>query len=317
MNIHIRHIQHFIAVAQELHFRRAAQLVNVAQPALSRSVQTLENELGVKLLNRDNRNVSLTAAGEEFLNGCNNIMAAVQSAIEEAQRKEQSQFSGLRIGYTCTSLYGNMPKLLSEFEKSYPNVSMDLISDTDENLIAQLQRGTLDFCFHIGTQANHPSGNLTSAVVQHDAYCVVVYQSHPFANNDSISVNALNDQTIILSNSANGTKFSHHVQSMLAEVNIDANMVFVDQNIVGILGQVTLSKGITILTENCVCPDILHKLPLMDIQSKLPSQMTWRNDQASEPATQFQRFILNSVRPSHVPAPDTDTPPSPPTPSGV
>lgn len=300
MNITIRQIRHFIAVAQELHFRRAAEIADVAQPALSRSVQTLENELGIKLLERNNRNVRLTAAGKEFLIGCTGIVEAVQSSIANAKRAEQIQLAGLRIGYTCISLYGNMPRMLDAFEKAYPSVKVELIADTDANLIEELQRESLDCCFHIGTPANHSTTNLSSAVVQHDAYSVIVHQNHPFANRSSISVDELNNQTIILAGGINGDKFKHHVQTMLLMAKVGATIKVIDQDIFGILGQITLGKGITVATHSCMCPQNLRKLSLTGTESKLPSLMTWRNNLASESAIAFRNFVLHSVQ-SHIP----------------
>jgi len=104
LNFSIKHLQNFIAVAEELHFRRAAQLTNVAQPALSRSIQTLENELGVQLFTRNNRNVKLTAAGKEFLTGCSDIVNSMEATISRCVRADQSQFGGINVGFTYIAM---------------------------------------------------------------------------------------------------------------------------------------------------------------------------------------------------------------------
>ncbi|MXW85942.1 MAG: LysR family transcriptional regulator, partial [Boseongicola sp. SB0667_bin_21] len=100
MNFGLRHIRYFAAVAEELHFRRAAERLNVAQPALSRSVKHLEAQLGVQLLDRSNRRVRLTHAGTVFLSGCQDVLRAMEGVIARTNKATTGELGHLVVGYT-------------------------------------------------------------------------------------------------------------------------------------------------------------------------------------------------------------------------
>jgi len=115
-----------VAVAEELHFGRAAARLRMTQPPLSRQIQKLEAAIGVQLLDRANRRVALTPAGEAFLREARRILAIAEAAPDLAQRVS-SGFHGLvRIGFTAGSTFGILGKLLNELERELPEVRIEL-----------------------------------------------------------------------------------------------------------------------------------------------------------------------------------------------
>lgn len=117
--VELRAIRYFIAVAEELHFRRAAKRVVIAQPALIRSIRNLEQELNVQLFVSSNRSVALTPAGQAFLDGCLGVVNALDNAIETTRQVQEGRVGVLRIGYTdfaiaapCPDYYGNFRKFV-------------------------------------------------------------------------------------------------------------------------------------------------------------------------------------------------------------
>ncbi len=297
MNISIRQIEHFIAVAEALHFRRAAQLTNVAQPALSRSVQTLENELGFQLLARNNRNVKLTAAGEEFLAGSTQIIKSINALVSRAQLANQTEYCGLRVGYTYIAMAGKLRQFISNFEAQNSSIKINPLPANSTEQLEQLHREQLDVCFITGSTTPTTIKALDSIVVQENAFSVIVNENHPLANKQSISVDELRDEKIMFSSQQVNSKFNQHVRLFLNEAQINPEIEYVEQNHAGIIGLVNLGRGAYIATEGfgCLYAKGLKTLRLTGITKKLPTLMVWRKETESESATRFRDFVLNSL----------------------
>jgi DNA-binding transcriptional LysR family regulator len=122
----LRHLRYFIAVAEELHFGRAADRVNVAQPALSRQIRDLEEELGVRLFDRDRRRVSITAAGAAFRVEVGALLERVERAVGTARRAARGEFGLLRIAYVPAVIYTPLPEVVRSFRKRFPGVEVRL-----------------------------------------------------------------------------------------------------------------------------------------------------------------------------------------------
>ena len=103
MNIELRHLRYFVAVAEELHFGRAAARLNISQPPLSQQIQITEQQVGARLLARTNRSVSLTAAGKQFLADSRQILSMVEDAAARAERLYLGETGELRIGFTSSA----------------------------------------------------------------------------------------------------------------------------------------------------------------------------------------------------------------------
>lgn len=134
----------FVAVAEELHFGRAAERLNMTQPPLSRQIQKLERSVGVELLERDNRKVSLTAAGHAFLIDARRLVISAERAPLNARRIASGQFGELRIGFTAASGFSLLGPLLSEISTRLPNVHLELFEMVTGEQITALQDGDID-----------------------------------------------------------------------------------------------------------------------------------------------------------------------------
>ena len=122
----LRQVRYFVAVAEELHFGRAARRVHVAQPALSKQVMNLERELGARLLARRGRKVELTEAGRVFLGRARVILEGVEEAEEATARAGRGETGRLTVGFTGMALYGVAPRIVKAFGERYPGVDLAL-----------------------------------------------------------------------------------------------------------------------------------------------------------------------------------------------
>lgn len=134
----------FIAVAEELHFGRAAERLNMTQPPLSRQIQKLEKTVGAELLERDNRKVELTAAGKAFLDEARRLMVLADRAPVTARRIASGRSGLLRIGFTAASGFSILGPLLEEIAVLLPDVDIDLQELVTGDQLHRLQTGELD-----------------------------------------------------------------------------------------------------------------------------------------------------------------------------
>lgn len=122
----LEQLRGFVAVAEELHFGRAAARLKMTQPPLSRQIQKLERAVGAALLERDNRRVALTAAGEVFLGEARRLLSLADSAPQVARLVASGSRGVVRIGFTAASTYGTLGRLLDEVERGLPDLDLDL-----------------------------------------------------------------------------------------------------------------------------------------------------------------------------------------------
>jgi DNA-binding transcriptional LysR family regulator len=140
----LEQLRGFLAVAEELHFGRAAARLKMTQPPLSRQIQKLERAVGAQLLERDNRRVTLTAAGEVFLAEARRLLALADSAPELARRVSSGSRGFVRIGFTAASTYGTLGRLIDEVDRGLPDIDLDLQEMVTHEQIAALLNGEID-----------------------------------------------------------------------------------------------------------------------------------------------------------------------------
>src|SRR6185295_2781100 len=139
-----RHLHTFTAVAELRHFARAASVCNLSQPAVSHQIAQLESELGTKLLNRAARRVSLTVAGEIFLEETRRILAAVDRTHERMQEVTRGAVGRIRLGATATPGLYMLPPLLAAYGKAHPTFDLRLEIGSTHTLTERVARNDLD-----------------------------------------------------------------------------------------------------------------------------------------------------------------------------
>lgn len=143
----LRHLRHFLAVADELHMGRAAERLGMAQPPLSQSIARLEKELGVQLFGRANRRLTLTRAGAAFIEEARASVAHADSALAVARAAGNGEAGIVRIGLVSAALYERLPRLLSRLKEVYPNIHPTLIELSTNEQLDALTKGTIDIGF--------------------------------------------------------------------------------------------------------------------------------------------------------------------------
>jgi len=140
----LRHLRYFVAVAEELHFGRAAKRLGIAQPPLSQQIRQLEARLDVPLFTRTSRQVALTAAGEALLRGARRALAEVGLAAAAARRAATGETDALRIAYTDSAALSVLPGAIQRFRSALPSVHLDLVEGSTAAQIDAVARDLVD-----------------------------------------------------------------------------------------------------------------------------------------------------------------------------
>jgi len=181
MTYTLEQLRGLVAVAEELHFGRAAARLRMTQPPLSRQIQKLEAAVGVHLLDRDKRRVSLTPAGEAFLREARRILAIAEAAPELAQRVSSGTRGLVRIGFTAASTFGVLGRLLNELDRHLPEVRIELTEMVTRDQIAALAAEDLDLGL---ARPPFDPDLFDSRLLHREALLLAVPQDHPLTELD-------------------------------------------------------------------------------------------------------------------------------------
>lgn len=140
----LRHLRYFVAVAEELHFGRAAERLGIAQPPLSQQIKSLETEIGTPLLLRTKRHTELTAAGISFLADARQILARTEQATHTARRAARGEIGQLVVGFVNSAVYGELTTIFRLMRQRYPDITLVLHDLTSEEQVAAVKAHQID-----------------------------------------------------------------------------------------------------------------------------------------------------------------------------
>ena len=192
----LRHLRYFIAVAEELHFGRAAEKLHISQPPLSMQIRALENELGVTLLNRTQRHVSLTQAGDALFAEARHILARVEQAVLTTKRAGRGEIGELAVGFISVADYNVLPLVLREFRRAFPLVNLTLRESTTDAQFRDLLAGRIDAGFVLPPINDR---SLESVPILREPLIVALPEKHPLARRPGkLALEKLKDAPFIL-----------------------------------------------------------------------------------------------------------------------
>ncbi|MGD2140202.1 MAG: LysR family transcriptional regulator [Burkholderiales bacterium] len=175
----LRHLRYFVAVANELHFGRAAEKLHISQPPLSMQIRALEDELGVSLLNRTRRHVALTRAGKTFLQDAQQILQRTDQAVLTARRAGRGEIGELAVGFISVADYNLLPLVLREFRRQYPMVTLSLREATTDAQLEDLREGRIDVGFLLPPVTE---AGIESVPVLREPLIAALPEGHPLAS---------------------------------------------------------------------------------------------------------------------------------------
>ena len=215
-------LRYFVAVAEELHFGRAAKKLHITQPALSRQIRGLEMELGIELLRRTKRTVELTEAGATFLVEVRKALQQVESAVHIAQRVAQGEIGSLRIAFTASAMHTVLPNLLKQFRNGYPKVKLEMTELCTLDQVDALRTEIVDIGFlHPPIEAPF----LKLAALQGERLIVALPQTHPLAQQQHLPLKSLAAEPFILHPRYEGPILYDQILNLCRNAGFEPNIV--------------------------------------------------------------------------------------------
>src|SRR5262249_39909947 len=192
----LRHLRYFVAVAEELHFSRAAERLHIAPPALTEQIRHLEQELGASLLTRTKRNVRLTDAGARFLEEARLILRQAEHAAHVAKLAGRGEVGRIEIGYASSAACsGLVTAAIAEYRRTHPLVSLSLSSMQAARQLDLLTEGRLDIGF-LRTRARYPVG-IAALIIARQAVVIALPSDHRLARKPSVSAAMLAEEQFL------------------------------------------------------------------------------------------------------------------------
>lgn len=301
----LRYLRYFVAVAEELHFSRAAERLGISQPPLSQQIRALETELGTRLLTRTNRRVELTEAGRLFLHEATEILARTERASRLVSRVGRGETGQLRIGFTTSvPLTATLPQTLMRYRQRYPDVDLRMHELNSQRQITPLLEGDLDI--GIMRPATLPDG-LEAFTLIREPLVAVVNEQGPFGGSDAaLSLEQLADQPFVYFSPAAGTGLLDQFNVMFAKRGLTPRLV---QEVGGpntIISLVASGLGVSILPASFrhIHIDNVRYRPLSDADAVSEVWLTHARRQLTPQALRFIDLARQSIR-----AIDTDDSP--------
>lgn len=293
--IDVRQLRYFKAVAEALHFGRAAQQLHIAQSALSRQIQQLEKDLGVLLLQRNQRRLELTPAGALLLGRANRILNEIARAAIDVQRLHRGEFGLLSVGFIHSSTYWLLPSILQRFLEIYPDVELDLHEMSSSEQLVALPRGEID----VGI-LRPPVGNpeLRVHTVLEEHLVLAVPGRHPLAKQRKAALEAVAAEPFVLV-SPQGSPFLHaRILSMCEARGFSPRVVQSAAQLHTIMALVAAGMGVAIVPETArtLNGSNVRLLQVEGAQSLVEIALAWRADREGPMLRSFGDVAESVVR---------------------
>lgn len=241
----LRQLRYFVAVARERNFTRAAELLHIAQPPLSRQIQLLEEELGVALLFRNSRPVRLTEAGRLFYEQAMQVLGRVEQMRDATRRVGLNQQSVLSIGFVASTLYGGLPTLVRKLRQHAPDLDIQLLELMSQQQIAALKEGRIDVGFG---RVRHSDSAVVSVILREERLVAAIPLDTPLAADTApLPIEALVSHRLIVYPREPRPSFADQVLSLLHEHDVRPAEVQEVREIQTALGLVAAAAGVCVI----------------------------------------------------------------------
>ena len=296
--MNINQLRYFVAVAEQRSFTKAANQYYLSQTAVTQQVRALEETLGVQLLDRNSRPVSLTPAGAVFLPEAKAILERMNSAVSRARDASTGLVGSVRIGYTKGYERSDLSNKLRTFHRDYPNILLTCFRCDTDMLAAGLLNGEYDIIFTWDSTNIRQDSQVELRLVERARLVVALYGSHPFARRTALHRSELKNETILfMTPSSTGASFGDdHFMQLYQQAGYLPNILLRSNDVESILMMVAAEEGISILpaycTDKLTNADNLIFVPLLGEEETEDILAVWRKDDPSQALRHFLERVL-------------------------
>lgn len=291
MNMEIQQLQYFRTVATMQHMTRAAEKLLISQPALSKSIANIEQELGVPLFDRQGRSIYLNRFGEVFLRSVDIILDEYERVKEEFDELLHPGFGEVAIGFVHTLGMEFVPELMAKMRTLFPNMQFSLTQATSLNLLKRLEEGAIDLC--LSQKVKSKLIEIEMQELWTEELFVIVPNTHPLAMRDVIALDEIKNEPFI------AIKKGNSLRQLVDEIFTDAGMklhtTFAAEEMHTVAGFVGAGLGVSVI------PDIkgldnfnVKRLRVSDPSCYRTVCLSWAKNRYMPPAaTEFRDYLLD------------------------
>lgn len=248
-NMELRPLRSFIAAAEDGNISRAAARLHLTQPALSRQIKGLEDELGVILLERGAHSFSLTPAGELLLRDGRNLLERADALEQRVRATAKAQT--IRVGYSPSLSAGILSPAIEAFTQVHPRARVDLADLTNNEMVDGLQKGTLDIIVTVPTIKDIP--DITWTTVQKQAWRVAVSRQHPLLAKKTLTPQDLNEQRLVVYSQKEYPDYWAFIGAWFKQQGINARIASECDGVTSLISAVDAGLGIALVVERIAC----------------------------------------------------------------
>ncbi len=293
----LRHLRYFQAIAEELSFSRAARRLNVVQPALSRALKELEAELGVELIARTRRSVSVTAAGKVLLNDAGLLFERLDQTIRRVRRAAAGQQGELRLGYIGPPTHRFLSRLLEEYARRCPEVTVHLEERTPERVWEMVAKDRLDLGLTRPVIA-HAALQMRTVLLRDEPLCAAVPSRHPWAKKRTLSWSSLAGQSLIVLARREGAGLHDEILAACREAGFTPRFGHTPSIIGTVIRYVESGAGVGLIPGSVAETDASERWKPVRLTParSVPLVLVWKEEQQEPPARAFCELVEEWLR---------------------
>lgn len=293
MELELRHLRYFIAVAEEKNFSRAAKRLNMTQPPLSQQIQGLEAQLGAKLFDRTSRPLRLTVAGEAFLEEARTLIIQLEQTVHKIHSLSQGESGHLTVSFSSSTANSILPEILKTFRQQYPEVQLILQEENSTFLLQRLQDQQADIIFLYLYSELPEANNLEKMTLTDELLVLVLPEFHSLTRQSIIPLSDLKNEPFIMPLNPIISGLPQQIDDLFSQASFKPNVTQKAVFMVTILGLVAAEMGISILPANVrnlhregvVYRPILEKTPTICLTA------VWKQSNTSPILRKFLRLL--------------------------
>ena len=285
-------LRSFVAVATELNFRRAAERLNMTQPPLTRQIQLLEHQLGVRLLNRTNRSVQLTAAGRAFYIEAQSLLERAHSAVLAAQKIAQGDVGAVNIGHVASAAYALLPRVVANLHIRHPDIHITLREMPSFEQLQALHTHQIDLGIVRSTLGQK---DIETRCLLREPFVLAVPTAHPLAGQNELTLQALHHQPFINYSFTGWQPFHEMFAGMFRAAHIEPHYVQTVGSTLTMLALVNAGLGVALVPQSASQLHLEHIVyrPI-ELEAGICSELhlIWRSDNDNPALPLIQEDLL-------------------------
>ena len=292
----LRHLRYCVAIADEESFSRASKRLRIAQPALSRQIKAVEQEIGVVLFQRLPRGVALTDAGRIFIDEARAILGDVEGAVQKARRAQRGEVGLLRIGFTASASFNPfVTRAIRDFRRLNPHVDIELVEEATASLLARFAANRLDVAFL--RPAPGEVDHLWSMHVLDEPLLVAMPSEHPQASRKRVDLKLLAREDFILYPRQNGRALFDLIISVCSDVGFSPKILQIAPQMTSIVNLVATGIGLSIVPASIAqvtTPGVVYR-PLSGTKARAALMLARTPSAELRPALLFTDLVKDLV----------------------